>query len=134
LAEVFFVNQTLRRPFVALKVASTLDGFMALRSGESQWITGPEARLHAHHLRAIYDAVLVGARTFLQDNPSLNVRHPKYPGKRNKVILLDKRGDLLPRLSGSRLMESHLKEEIFVALPELAKEVRRGSGEINRKD
>jgi len=61
---------------------------MAMASGESQWITGESARLHAHSIRARYDAVLVGAGTFLADNPSLNVRHSEFQEFINKAIVL----------------------------------------------
>ena len=62
------------RPLVALKTATTLDGRIAAHNGRSQWITGPAARAAAHGLRARYDAVMVGARTALLDNPRLDCR------------------------------------------------------------
>lgn len=64
------------RPFVVLKLASTLDGRTAAPDGTSQWITGDEARLDAHRLRADSDAIVVGAGTVRSDNPSLTVRLP----------------------------------------------------------
>jgi diaminohydroxyphosphoribosylaminopyrimidine deaminase/5-amino-6-(5-phosphoribosylamino)uracil reductase len=62
------------RPWVVLKVASSLDGRTAAPDGTSQWITSQEARLDAHRLRAISDAVIVGAGTVRADDPSLTVR------------------------------------------------------------
>jgi len=64
------------RPHVTLKLALSLDGCIALASGESQWITGPVARAHAHRERARADAILVGGGTLRADRPGLDVRLP----------------------------------------------------------
>lgn len=74
-------------PWVHLKVASTLDGQLATQSGSSQWITGPEARLQAHRIRAQSDGLLVGIGTVLADDPMLDVRD--VPGSSPIPIVLD---------------------------------------------
>ena len=67
-----FVTEAL--PYVALKLALSLDGRIASRTGASKWVTGPEARARVHLLRSQYDAVAVGVGTALADDPRLTVR------------------------------------------------------------
>lgn len=70
----FLTRVTQGRPMVTLKLATSFDGRIATGSGESQWITGPEARRHVHALRLRHDAIMVGGGTARADRPSLNVR------------------------------------------------------------
>ncbi len=70
----FFSRIQHGRPLVTLKLASTLDGKIALSSGESRWITGQEARAHVHVLRSQHDAVMVGIGSALADDPELTCR------------------------------------------------------------
>jgi diaminohydroxyphosphoribosylaminopyrimidine deaminase/5-amino-6-(5-phosphoribosylamino)uracil reductase len=70
----FFHRVQAGRPLLTLKLATSADGRIATATGESQWITGPEARRAVHGLRARHDAVLVGAGTARADDPSLTVR------------------------------------------------------------
>jgi diaminohydroxyphosphoribosylaminopyrimidine deaminase/5-amino-6-(5-phosphoribosylamino)uracil reductase len=70
----FFSRIQNNRPFVTLKLATSLDGRIATKTGDSQWITSEESRQHVHHLRSIHDAVMVGRGTVDADNPTLNVR------------------------------------------------------------
>ncbi|MEO9899028.1 MAG: bifunctional diaminohydroxyphosphoribosylaminopyrimidine deaminase/5-amino-6-(5-phosphoribosylamino)uracil reductase RibD [Paracoccaceae bacterium] len=70
----FLLKVTQRRPFVTLKLASSFDGRIATGSGQSQWITGPEARRVVHSMRSRHDAVMVGGGTARSDDPSLTVR------------------------------------------------------------
>lgn len=75
LIEDFTKHITTGLPWVTVKAAVTLDGCMATRTGDSKWITGEEARRHAHRLRKGSDAVLIGVGTVLVDDPELTVRH-----------------------------------------------------------
>ncbi len=70
----FFLKTEQGRPLVTLKLANSFDGRIATATGESQWITGPEARRAVHAMRARHDAVMVGAGTARSDDPSLTVR------------------------------------------------------------
>ena len=72
----FLTRQRLGRPFVTLKLAMSLDGRIALPSGESRWITGEDARAHVHGERARTDMILVGRATLEADQPGLDVRLP----------------------------------------------------------
>lgn len=70
----FLTRQAQGRPFVTLKLATSLDGCIALADGSSQWITGPAARAHSHVERARHEAILVGRGTLDADDPRLDVR------------------------------------------------------------
>lgn len=94
LNEVFFLSERLKRPFFHLKAATTLDGKMALDSGESKWITGEEARSDVQRLRSIHQGILVGGETVRKDNPKLTVRLPGYQGEMPWRIVLTKSGNL----------------------------------------
>ena len=74
------------RPFVILKLASTLDGRTAAADGTSQWITGEPARKAAHQLRAESDAIVVGSGTVRRDNPTLTTRLVDGPSPRRIVL------------------------------------------------
>ncbi|MEJ7900248.1 MAG: bifunctional diaminohydroxyphosphoribosylaminopyrimidine deaminase/5-amino-6-(5-phosphoribosylamino)uracil reductase RibD, partial [Thermomicrobiales bacterium] len=73
----FFTRVRLGRPLVRAKYAISLDGRIATRTGNSQWITGSIARRHAHILRDQADAILIGAQTVEIDDPSLTTRLPE---------------------------------------------------------
>jgi diaminohydroxyphosphoribosylaminopyrimidine deaminase/5-amino-6-(5-phosphoribosylamino)uracil reductase len=84
-AHFFHRHTGSRRPWVALKLATSLDHRIADRSGNSRWISGPEAREFVHRLRAGFAAVGVGGRTALRDDPALTVRGaiaPRIPPAR----------------------------------------------------
>jgi diaminohydroxyphosphoribosylaminopyrimidine deaminase / 5-amino-6-(5-phosphoribosylamino)uracil reductase len=87
--EVYLTNVTLRRPFVYLKLAMSLDGRIATRTGDSQWITSEESRKRVHRLRDRVSAIAVGIGTVLADNPSLTTRLPRGRGHDPVRIVLD---------------------------------------------
>ena len=84
------------RPSITLKLATSLDGRIALANGESKWITSAEARLEAHKLRAAHDAIIVGSETVLADDPELTARLDPMPEKQPLRIVADGRGRLSP--------------------------------------
>ena len=86
--EQFFHHMRSGRPFVHLKLATTLDGRIAAAGGDSKWVTGDQARLRAHELRAEAGAVLVGANTARTDDPMLTARDlPATPPVITRVVL-----------------------------------------------
>lgn len=94
LNEGFFSRVLTGRPFVTLKLATTLDGRIALPSGESRWITGERARMHTHAERARHDGVLVGIGTALADDPELTCRLPGMRAAGPVRIVADSRARL----------------------------------------
>lgn len=84
----FLTRQRLGRPWVTLKLATSLDGCIALADGTSQWITGPAARAHVHARRAQHDAILVGGGTWRADAPRLDVRLPGLESRSPRRVVL----------------------------------------------
>lgn len=87
LNEFFLHYHRYNRPFVTVKIAQTLDGYIAAADGDSQWITGQPARAQVHRWRSTYDAVMVGRNTAMVDNPRLTVRH--VDGRQPRRIVID---------------------------------------------
>lgn len=83
----FFSRVEIGRPSLTLKLAQTFDGRIATASGESQWITGTEARRTVHALRARHDAVMVGAGTARADDPTLTVRDLGVARQPARIVL-----------------------------------------------
>ncbi len=94
LNEAFFYHVETGRPLVTVKVAQTLDGRVATRTGDSRWISGDAARTLVHEWRAALDGVLVGSGTARSDDPRLTVRHVE--GRQPVRLVLDRRGTLPP--------------------------------------
>lgn len=91
LNEGFFRRIQDDRPLYTLKAATTLDGRIATHTGQSQWITGPTARAWGHRLRATHDAIMVGIRTALADDPELTCRLPGLDHRSPVRIVVDSR-------------------------------------------
>ncbi len=84
----FLTRRTRGRPHVTLKLALSLDGAVAMASGSSQWITGAEARAHAHIERSRHEAILVGRGTWQADRPRLDVRLAGLESRAPRRVLL----------------------------------------------
>ncbi|MEM1126858.1 MAG: bifunctional diaminohydroxyphosphoribosylaminopyrimidine deaminase/5-amino-6-(5-phosphoribosylamino)uracil reductase RibD [Bacteroidota bacterium] len=96
LNEGFIHHVRTGRPLVTLKVAQTLDGHVATRTGHARWISGQVARRRVHEWRATLDGVLVGRGTAAADDPALTVRH--VAGRQPRRLVLDRTGTLPPSL------------------------------------
>jgi diaminohydroxyphosphoribosylaminopyrimidine deaminase/5-amino-6-(5-phosphoribosylamino)uracil reductase len=83
----FFSRMVRKTPWVRMKIAASLDGKTALPNGQSQWITGPDARADGHAWRARACAVLTGIGTVLQDRPRLDVRLVPTPRQPHLVVI-----------------------------------------------
>jgi diaminohydroxyphosphoribosylaminopyrimidine deaminase/5-amino-6-(5-phosphoribosylamino)uracil reductase len=105
------------RPHVTLKSAVTLDGKIADVHGGSRWITGEDARAETHRLRSLSDAILVGIRTALADDPALTVRLPQPWPREPYRIVLDPRARLSPE---ARVLMSGTPAKTIVAVGDQA--------------
>ena len=112
----FFSRIRRGRPMVTLKLASTLDGRIATRTGESQWITGEAARQEGHRLRADHDAIMVGVGTVLADDPRLNCRFPGFEDRAPIRIVMDSR--LRLPLTSKLVMTARETPTLVMALPD----------------
>ncbi|QKX03266.1 bifunctional diaminohydroxyphosphoribosylaminopyrimidine deaminase/5-amino-6-(5-phosphoribosylamino)uracil reductase RibD [Wolbachia endosymbiont of Litomosoides sigmodontis] len=94
----FFTAKKLHRPFIACKIATTLDGKIATFTGDSKWITSESTRNWVHELRAKYDAIMIGSNTLINDDPVLTCRLPRLENKFPIRLIVD---------SQERLKEKH---------------------------
>lgn len=87
----FLLRVTKKRPLVTLKLATSLDGKIATKTGESRWITGERARAAGHRLRASHDAIMIGSGTALADDPTLTCRLPGLADRSPVRVVLSRR-------------------------------------------
>jgi len=95
----FLSRMTRQKPWVRMKIAASLDGQTALQNGQSQWITGAEARADGHVWRARACAILTGIGTVLEDNPRLDSRlspHTEAPPRMPHLVIVDSRLETPP--------------------------------------
>ena len=111
LNEGFFSRLQIGRPMVTLKLATTLDGKIALPSGKSQWITGEVARAHVHLVRSQHDAVMVGIGSALADDPELSCRMPGVNHSRLARIVVDSKARLP---AASKMVRSADKQPVWL--------------------
>ncbi|HVH11362.1 MAG TPA: bifunctional diaminohydroxyphosphoribosylaminopyrimidine deaminase/5-amino-6-(5-phosphoribosylamino)uracil reductase RibD [Gemmatimonadales bacterium] len=93
-APFLFAREQTERPFVALKLATSIDGRIADAAGSSHWVSGDAARDYVHWLRAGFDAIAVGGTTALRDNPQLTVRGSLHPRRPPVRVVFDRRAML----------------------------------------
>lgn len=94
LNEAYNKHVTTGLPFLTAKIAMSLDGKIAAKTGDAKWVTGEASRLHAHELRMKSDAVITGLGTVVTDDPMLNVRLEGYTGRQPLRVIADERGAL----------------------------------------
>ncbi|WP_198679000.1 bifunctional diaminohydroxyphosphoribosylaminopyrimidine deaminase/5-amino-6-(5-phosphoribosylamino)uracil reductase RibD [Aliidiomarina haloalkalitolerans] len=110
----FFTKVAKQRPFVQVKLAASMDGKTALASGESKWITSPQARRDVQVGRAQAGAILSGAGTVLADDPSLNVRVEEFPAD----VLYFQEQPQAEQLRGSEHLDPALKKSMQAFAPQ----------------
>src|SRR5881628_113960 len=93
-AAFLFAHTQAERPFVALKLATSIDGRIADAHGSSRWVSGEAAREYVHWLRAGFDAIAVGGTIALRDDPQLTVRGPVTPRRPPVRVVFDRRAML----------------------------------------
>jgi diaminohydroxyphosphoribosylaminopyrimidine deaminase / 5-amino-6-(5-phosphoribosylamino)uracil reductase len=119
------------RPFVALKLATTINGRIADRFGRSRWISGEQGRDYVQWLRAGFDGIAVGGRTARFDDPSLTVRGPVRPRLPPRRVVFDRAADLSPQLTLVRTASDTPTTAVVAAGADQAKLKRLESAGVN---
>ncbi len=141
--EAFIKYITKNLPFVTVKVAQSLDGKIAAKTGDSKWITSDKSRVYSHRIRKNYDAIMVGVNTILRDNPRLNAWFSKHqPVKviidsqlstpQGANIFLDKSKVIIGTLSSQAGQEIENRE--ILAQKAMILDVKEKTGQVNLRD
>lgn len=112
----FFLKVEHRRPLVTLKLATSLDGKLALGNGQSRWITGEAARAQGHMLRATHDAIAVGIGTVTADDPELTCRLPGLQDRSPVRVVFDGQG----RIAGDARLVGTAQQHRTIVITEIA--------------
>lgn len=119
--ESFFTFHEKKRPFVAIKFASSLDGKIATKTYDSKWITNEKARAYARRLRGQYQAVLVGVNTILRDNPHMGAR---TKGLKDPIRIIIDPHAKVPKNARVFRDENVLVFNEQISIPKLLKELK----------
>lgn len=125
LNEVYLKYITARIPFVILKIAQTLDGKIAALNGDSKWITSETSRRYVHKLRSKVDAVLIGSKTVMKDNPLLTIHRIK--GENPRRIILTAPGKFPPE---SRIIKNNKDNKTILVASKITSVLKSYQAEI----
>jgi diaminohydroxyphosphoribosylaminopyrimidine deaminase/5-amino-6-(5-phosphoribosylamino)uracil reductase len=115
--EVFVHYIIHKTPFVVMKTASTFDGKIATKSGNTKWISGSESQKFVHELRHKYSGIMIGINTVINDNPQLNIRHLHGEIKNPTKIIIDSKA-AIPL--NSKIINNNDGSKIIIAVTEKA--------------
>jgi diaminohydroxyphosphoribosylaminopyrimidine deaminase/5-amino-6-(5-phosphoribosylamino)uracil reductase len=141
--EAFIKHITRKLPFITVKIAQSLDGKIATRTGDSKWITSDKSRIFSHRIRRYYDGIMVGVNTVLRDNPRLNawfssqqpvkiVVDSQLSTPENAHIFSEQSNVILVTLPAKPGLETENRQVLSQKARVL--EVRERSGQINLRD
>lgn len=141
--EAFIKYITRKLPFITVKIAQSLDGKIATRTGDSKWITSDKSRIFSHRIRRYYDGIMVGVNTVLRDNPKLNawfssqqpvkiVVDSQLSTPENAHIFSEQSNIILVTLPAKPGLETENRQVLSQKARVL--EVRERSGQINLRD
>ena len=116
LNKVFFTHQKKQKPFVAVKIAATVDGKIADHTGTSKWITNEQSRAYLHaHIRSQVDAIVSTAKTVIEDQATLNCRIVGKETAEINAVIIDRTGSLLQAINnGHPIFYKRSHTQLFI--------------------